>query len=110
MIIRIGSCNQCGKCCMPPVVIENPCMEPGDDKCKFYTNDLNEEIYGHCLIHGRGDTPITSLKDRAGKRITQEQIDWFNRNCVEYPTVKDAEIGAYLPPECSFSFEVMTDA
>ena len=105
-LIRIGSCIRCGKCCQPPVVIENPCIELGDDKCKFYTETDNGELYGHCLIIGRGNKPITSVKDRVGKRITQIQIDWFNQNCGQYPTAEDAEAGHYPPPECSFTFEV----
>ena len=107
MLTRIGNCNFCGKCCKPPVMVENPCMELGDDKCKFYVNEIIDQVYGHCLLHGRGNKPITSVKDRTGKKITQEQIDWFNQNCVEYPTVEDAEQGYIPPSECGFSFEVI---
>ncbi len=26
-LIRVGSCNHCGECCKPPVIIENPLPE-----------------------------------------------------------------------------------
>ena len=68
----------------------------------------NGKLYGHCLIYGRKGI-IKKVKDRFSTLITQEQIDWFNQNCVDYPLAKDAEIGVYPPPECSFTFEVGTD-
>lgn len=107
MRIRTGSCSNCGACCKPPVIIENPCIELGEDRCKFYTDNENSELYGHCLIYGRGSRPITVVRDRFHNRITQEQISWFNQNCIEYPRAEDAEIGALPPPECGFSFEVV---
>ena len=104
MLTRIGVCIHCGKCCLPPVVIENPCIGKGQDRCKFYVEIDNRELYGHCLIYG--GSQIKEVKDRFGTLITQEQLEWFNQNCVDYPLSKDAEIGVYPPPECSFSFEV----
>ena len=108
-IIRIGNCNHCGKCCLPPVMVENPCIERGEDRCKFYVEIDNGKLYGHCLIYGRGNKPIKNVKDRFGNKITDGQIAWFNQNCIDYPHTKDAEAGVYPPPECSFSFEVMVD-
>lgn len=79
----------------------------GEDSCKFYVEKVNDKLYGHCLIYGRGTKPIKSVKDRHGKTITDKQIKWFNENCIEYPRVKDAEAG-HMPPEgCGFSFEVV---
>jgi len=62
--IKLGSCNQCGLCCRPPVMVENPCIELGEDRCKFYVDELNNQLYGHCLIYGRGNKPITAVRDR----------------------------------------------
>ena len=107
MLTRIGVCIRCGKCCQPPVGIENPCMERGDDRCKFYVELDNEKLYGHCLIYG--SKSIERTKDRFSTLITEEQIAWFNENCADYPLSKDAGAGHYPPPECSFTFEV-TDA
>ena len=107
MLLRIGHCSHCGKCCKPPIMLENPCIELGEDTCKFYVDELNTQKYGHCLIWGRGTKPITSVKDRFGKKITPEQIVWFNENCIDYPTAEDIESGHKLLPECSFSFEVV---
>ena len=104
MIARIGVCIRCGKCCQPPVVVENPCMERGDKRCRFYVEIDNGKLYGHCLIYGSRSKELT--KDRLGTLITKEQLGWFNRNCVNYPLAKDAKTGVYPPPECSFSFEV----
>lgn len=104
--IKIGNCNHCGKCCMPPVMVENPCIELGEDRCKFYVDKLCAGKYGHCLIYDRGNKPIKNVRDSKGNKITQEQIRWFNDNCLDYPLVKDAEAGVYPPPECSFTFEV----
>ncbi len=106
--MRTGSCNHCGKCCLRAggVMVENPCIDLDEDRCKFYVDELNAQMYGHCLIYGRGSRPITVVRDRFHQRITQEQIDWFNQNCIDFPTAKDAEAGHYPPPECSFSFEV----
>ncbi|MBA7636233.1 hypothetical protein ES703_43849 [subsurface metagenome] len=107
-LLRMGQCSNCGKCCMPPVIVENPCIELGEDRCKFYTGEPNTKMYGHCLIYGRGRKPITAVKDRAGKKITDEQIRWFNDNCLDYPSAEDLEAGR-CPSECSFSFEVIAD-
>ncbi|KKM91071.1 hypothetical protein LCGC14_1232340 [marine sediment metagenome] len=105
MLDRIGSCNHCGKCCQPPVVTENPCIERGQDRCKFYTDNDNGELYGHCLIYG--GRQIKKVKDRFGKTITEAQIKWFNQNCIDYPLAEDCEASIYPPSECSFSFEVI---
>ncbi len=105
-----GTCNHCGKCCLPPIMLENPCIELGEDRCKFYVDKLNDQKYGHCLIYGRGNKPITVVRDRFNKKITPEQIEWFNDNCPNYPTIFDMENGAQLLPGCSFSFEAVIDA
>lgn len=77
----------------------------GEDRCKFYVEKINDKLYGHCLIYGRKAGPIKTVKDRFGKTITDEQIKWFNENCIEYPRVTDAKAG-HMPPEgCGFSFE-----
>ncbi|GAJ03239.1 unnamed protein product, partial [marine sediment metagenome] len=41
--------------------------------------------------------------------LTDEQIQWFNDNCLDFPKVEDA--GKFvLPLECSFAFEAVIDA
>jgi len=90
-------------------MLENPCIELGEDRCKFYVDEVNDQMYGHCLIWGRGKNSIELVKDRYGNKITPEQIAWFNQNCIDYPSTKDIEAGYTLPPECSFSFEVAID-
>ncbi len=105
MLVRTGQCSKCGKCCMPPVMLQNPCIELGEDRCKFYVDELNNQKYGHCLIYGRGNKPITVVRDRFNKKITDEQIQWFNDNCLDYPSTEEGSFS--LPPECSFSFEVI---
>jgi len=103
---RKGSCNGCGKCCQYPVMVENPCIDRGEKFCKFYTSLSTGKLYGHCLIYEIGLENIEKARDNKGNPITKEQIRWFNENCIEYPKAKDAEIGVYLPPECSYAFEV----
>lgn len=88
-------------------MFENPCIDRGEDRCKFYVDKLNNQLYGHCLIYGRGNKPIEQVKDRFGNKITQAQIDWFMQNCVDYPTAEDLAAGKL--PECSFNFEVVAD-
>lgn len=108
MIIRTGICNHCGKCCLPPVMLENSCIDRGQDRCKFYTDTDNGELYGHCLIYGRHGA-IKKVNDRFGTLITETQIDWFNLNCIDYPVPIDVEAGVLPPSECSFTFEVVID-
>ena len=109
---RIGSCNHCGKCCLSKELggemLENPCIERGEDRCKFYMENLNNKMYGHCLIYGRGGKPTSKVKDRFGETITDKQIRWFNQNCIDYPRGKDMVAGHILP-ECSFTVEVVTN-
>ena len=107
-VIRIGSCNHCGLCCLPPVMVENPCIERGEDRCKFYTDDDNGELYGHCLIYGRTGI-IQKVKDRFGNQITEDQIRWFNKNCIDYPSIADIEGEHQLLPGCSFTSMRVTD-
>lgn len=104
---RTGECNHCGKCCLRSggVMVENPMMELSEDRCKFYVDKVNDKLYGHCLIYGRGAKPMKSVKDRHRKTITNEQIKWFNENCIEYPRVKDAEGGNMPPSGCGFICE-----
>lgn len=111
ILVRAGSCNHCGKCCLRAggLMVENPCIELHEDRCKFYVDKLNTQKYGHCLIFGRGGKPIELVKDSKGNKITTDQIVWFNDNCLDYPTVEDMDAGHTLLLECSFSFEVMTD-
>jgi len=91
-------------------MVENPMIELHEDRCKFYTEHLNKKLYGHCLIYGRGNKPIERVKDRYGRKITEAQIEWFNANCIDYPTVEDAKAGIQLLPNCGFKFEVAIDA
>lgn len=110
-LIRVGSCNQCGKCCLREggLMVENPMIELHEDRCKFYVDTLNDQKYGHCLIfdHCGSGKHINKCKKRDGNTITDAQIRWFNDNCPDYPTVEDIEAGHQLLPECSFSFEVV---
>ena len=112
-LIKVGSCNHCGFCCLRSgsLMVENPCIELHEDRCKFYTSvdKLCEGKYGHCLIFGRGDKLIEQVRDRYGNKITEAQIRWFNDNCPDYPTVEDIEAGHTLLPECSFGFEAVID-
>ena len=109
--IRLGSCNHCGLCCLSKEfggeMLENPCIERGEDRCKFYTDNENGKLYGHCLIYGRGNKPIKAVKDRFNNKITDAQIRWFNENCIDYPRVKDMVAG-HMPPE-GCGFEVVAD-
>lgn len=109
-LIRKGTCNHCGKCCLSVklggLMLENPCIDLGEDRCKFYVDELNAEQYGHCLIFAGGLENIEKARDRDGKPITGEQLRWFNENCVGYPTVKDAGAGHVLLAGCGFTFEV----
>ena len=109
--IRTGLCNNCGLCCLRAggLMVENPCIELSEDRCKFYMDELNTQKYGHCLIFGRGNKPIGVVKDSKGNKITPDQIRWFNGNCPGYPTIEDIEVGHTLLPECSFTFEVAID-
>ena len=103
-----GSCNHCGKCCLAPIVTDNPCTKLEKGKCDFYVEELNDQKFGHCLILGRGAKPITSVKDRKGNKITPEQIKWFEENCPNFPqaNLEELENKAFnLPAGCGFSIE-----
>ena len=108
-LVRLGKCNHCGKCCLRSggLMVENPMIELTEDRCKFYVDKLNNQKYGHCLVFGRGKQSIEKVKDRNGNTLTSEQIRWFNDNCVDYPSLKDAKKGNNLLPECRFSFGVI---
>jgi len=86
-------------------MVENSCIELHEDRCKFYVDELQDGKYGHCLIIGRGNRPIRNVKDRNGNRITEDQLAWFEANCLSYPTVRDMERAHQLLPECGFRFE-----
>jgi len=106
--IVTGSCINCGACCKPPVVVDNPCILLGEDRCRFYSDTPEEGRLGHCLIIGRGNKPITVAKDRLGNKITQAQIDWFNANCPQFPIANLAELvrGDFkLPEGCNYKVE-----
>lgn len=106
---KLGKCNHCGLCCKPPIMLENPMIALGEDMCKFYVEETNNKLYGHCLIYGRGNKLIKTVIDRFGNKITPEQIRWFEQNCVEYPSVEDAKAGYKPPLGCGFSFEVVVN-
>ena len=113
MLVKLGSCNNCGLCCKRPCIDAISVISEKEDRCRFYVDTLNTYTYGHCLIYGRGAKPIETVKDRLGNKITQEQIDWFYSNCVDYPNTKDTEVwssfsGMYPPLSCGFQFEVVS--
>ena len=85
-------------------MVENQMIELHEDRCKFYVDELADSC-GHCLIFGRGQELIETVKDRYDNLIAPEQIRWFNQNCVDYPTAEDARAGAKLLPGCGFRFE-----
>lgn len=89
-------------------MVENPCIELSEDRCKFYVDELVDGKYGHCLIYGRGEKDIEQVRDRYGKKITEAQEAWFNDNCIEYPAAEDLQAGR-CPPGCSFSFEAVAN-
>ncbi len=90
-------------------MLENPMMELGQERCKFYTDDVDiRERYGHCLVM-RVSQP-KNAKDINGNKITKEQLDWYNHNCSVWPKrVKDLQQlleGLYeLPSGCGFYIE-----
>lgn len=104
VLIRIGECNHCGLCCKPPIIIDGPTIDRGEDRCKFYIEETNNRLYGHCLIQTRGDISIKEINDRFGKKITTEQIRWFKENCLDYPRIEDIVAGN-IPAGCSFGVE-----
>lgn len=111
-LIKIGSCNNCGRCCLREggLMVENPMIALDEDRCKFYVDKLNTQKYGHCLIFGRGNKPITAVKDRYGNKITPEQIRWHKDNCPNFPTIEDAQKGYPPPAYCSIKIvEVVID-
>jgi hypothetical protein len=90
-------------------MVENPCIDRGEDRCKFYTDNLNIKLYGHCLIFTTGLRNIKKAKDRFGNLISDKQIAWFNDNCLDYPKVEDMKRG-YLPPSgCGITLEALAD-
>lgn len=103
--IRMGSCNHCGECCLPPIIQRNVCIVPPEDRCRFYTDTENSELDGHCLIYGRGRDPVKNAEDRFGAKIITAQIAWFESNCIDYPRSIDAERGNFPPVACGFSFQ-----
>ena len=82
---------------------ENPCIDEGEDCCKFYSEKPVGEKYGHCLIYAGGLMNIKRAKDRFGKRINAAQIDFFTHDCVQYPRQEHIKLGMKLTPGCGFS-------
>ena len=109
MATIIGQCNNCGKCCLSMslggFMLENPCITRKEDRCKFYTDTLDVNKYGHCLIFSAlsDGLSIEKVKDRYGKIINTKQIKWFYVNCPSFPTVKDIKSGVKLLDTCGFT-------
>lgn len=110
-----GNCNHCGVCCLAEslggFMRENPCIELGEDRCKFFTDDVDPTIgkYGHCLVM-QANRVYPKVRDRFGNKMTDEQIAWFEHNCPMWPArVKDIEAlvdGLFeLPSTCNYSIE-----
>ena len=108
-----GLCINCGVCCLDEssggFMLENPCIERGQDRCKFFTDDIAPEIgkYGHCLVM-QANRVYPKVRDRFGNKMNAEQITWFEYNCVWWPArVQDIQAlreGLFdLPPTCGFS-------
>lgn len=104
-----GICNNCGICCLSEslggFMLENPCIELGEDRCKFYTDDEQ----GHCLVM-QANRVYPKVRDRFGKKMTAEQIAWFEHNCPIWPArARDVQAlvdGKFeLPLGCGFSIE-----
>jgi len=102
-----GECNQCGKCCLSVFkggkMRENPCIDEGEDCCKFYSEKPVGEKYGHCLIYAGGLRHIKRAKDRFGKRINAAQIDYFMDNCVPYPKAEHIKYNPKFCAGCGFN-------
>lgn len=109
-----GSCAHCGVCCLSEALggfmLENPCISLGEDRCKFYTDDVDAgQKYGHCLVM-QAQRRYTRVRDRFGDRMTAEQVRWFEHNCPDWPArAKDLRAlrdGRFqLPPTCGFMLE-----
>ena len=89
-------------------MLENPCIELGEDRCKFFTDDVDTGMgkYGHCLVM-QADRKYAKVRDRFGNKMTDKQIAWFEHNCVMWPArvkdIQDLRDGNFdLPPECNF--------
>jgi len=107
-----GTCNHCGACCKPPVVVDNPCFVVDDDRCLFFDEDEpGDGRFGHCLILGRKG-PIFNVRDRLNNKITDEQIAWFEANCPTWPMscLQEWIDGVFeKPPTCSFELTWVED-
>ena len=72
-----GLCDHCGKCCLSTklggLMLENPCIELGEDRCKFYVDEINDQLYGHCLIFAKGVSLISTVKDSKGNKKAQTE-------------------------------------
>jgi len=90
-------------------MLENPCIERGQDRCKFYTETASGDKYGHCLIM-QANRNYNRVRDRFGDKMTVAQIVWFEHNCPVWPArVKDIQAlrdGLFeLPVTCGFTIE-----
>jgi len=108
-----GTCNHCGICCKREggIIVENPMIELHEDRCKFYTDDIDETMskYGHCLIM-QANMVYPKVRDRYGNKMTDEQIAWFEHNCPGWPQdtrrLQELIDGLWAIPEyCNFKFE-----
>lgn len=112
--VMSGSCAHCGVCCLHEdlggFMRENPCISLGEDRCKFYTDDVDTGTrYGHCRIKQVSDN-YNRVRDKNGDRMTDAQIAWYEHNCRLWPArVKDIQAlrdGLWeLPATCGFSIE-----
>ena len=83
-------------------MLENPCIERGQDRCLFYTDDER----GHCLVM-QANCVYAKVRDRFGEKMNAEQIKWFEHNCPVWPSrAKDVQALAngrfVLPSTCGF--------
>ena len=88
-------------------MLENPCIELGEDRCKFYTNDG----HGHCLVM-QANCVYAKVRDRFGEKMTAEQIRWFEHNCPVWPArARDAQALAagrfQLPLTCGYELTII---
>lgn len=84
-LVVTGSCSRCGDCCSPPVVLDNPCIKRGQERCMFY--EVTDS--GCCQI-------------KAGTAsATPAQLAWYEANCPGYPNL-EAFAAGMVPAQCAF--------
>lgn len=93
-----GTCNQCGRCCMLLIDIRMRKLMDESNNCRYIYKAADGKWY--CRVREWKE----SNNERMLQKMTEFELRYYERECVDYPDPNnEAHWDGSMPEECTIS-------